>query len=438
MRLLAPDEIGARIDAAIELSPAEETEIVWIESWRGAGEARRRGVTAERHLERTLLARVIDLGRMGSFRTGDADPSSLEMAIRQAVAQSRTKEKLVGLPHLPADDTPPPPLPDLWDPTLAEMDGRGLEDRLREIDLAQGTATLSWTAAHVSVFNSRGLRRQVSVTATGAGVRTGRGAGAGRAANAARDWNGLDLGRLAETASRRRATGDEAAPPARGAPLYFSPEAAGELIALLNRSSLTASAYADGGSFLREHLGVQVFDRRFDLIDDGSDRDGLPFPFDLEGTVKRRVDFIVRGTPKTPALDQRQAAQLGLPPTGHAISGNDARAENLFVPPGEEDESALLAAADGGLWIGWIDGAGTIAPDRVQIRAAARGVRRIENGALGAPVPDLVLQGSLLRALAEVGALGVERTRRLGRDGYTGCVTAPGLVVGGDWSWRPL
>src|SRR5262245_19016955 len=119
------------------------------------------------------------------------------------------------------------------------------------------------------------------------------------------------------------------------APLCLAPEAVGALVHALAGAAFTAHAYRDGTTVLRQLLGTQVFDRRLTLVDDGQDPSGMPFPFDFEGTTKRRVELVAQGTPKTPALDQRHAALFGLAATGHAAGGDDARAENLFLLAGE-------------------------------------------------------------------------------------------------------
>ncbi|MGB6337809.1 MAG: metallopeptidase TldD-related protein, partial [Thermoanaerobaculia bacterium] len=174
---------------------------------------------------------------------------------------------------------------------------------------------------------------------------------------------------------------------------------------------------------------VQVFDRAINLRDDGTDSKGLPFPFDLEGTAKRPVDLIFKGSPKTPALDQRQAAQLGLPPTAHAIGGNDARAENLFLLPGETSEDQMLLAADGGIWIGSLEHLECYEPTRAQIRAHARGVRRIERGQLGQGLPDLLWEDGLLRAFSSLLALGAEPVAWSARAGFFGAISAPSMAI---------
>ncbi len=174
---------------------------------------------------------------------------------------------------------------------------------------------------------------------------------------------------------------------------------------------------------------MQVFDRALNLRDDATDPAGLPFPFDLEGTPKRPVELIERGTPRTPALDQRQAAVLGLPPTAHAIAGADARAENLFLEPGDCSEDDLLGRADGGIRIGWLEPLECFEPTRLQVRALLRGVRRIRDGRLAEPLPDLVWETSLLRTFSSLLGVGREPARRLSRDGYFGGTSAPTIAV---------
>jgi predicted Zn-dependent protease len=423
------DDISERLEGALKHSPADETELVWMEVRRGEAASRGPRVDARLTRHRTVVARVLDRGRIGSHRTGFGDGGEVPDAIRQAIAHSRIQEPLPGLPHIPADDAPPLELDHLVDPEIADLS----TDKAREILTGQRrqreALDLEWTLARVAVVNSRGVARRAEVTSAALRIRCGRRPGGGRAATASRRLADLAGDKLWEIAERRHASGDAGEVPGDAVPAVLSGEATIELIALLNRTALTASAYSEGTSFLREHLGVQVFDRSISVRDDATDPAGLPFPFDLEGTVKRPVDLIDAGTPRTPALDQRQAAQLGLRPTGHSISGNDARAENLFLVPGSLSEDELLARAEGGVWIGWLDAVAPIEPLRVRFLAHARGVRRIRDGQLAEALPDCIWDDSLLRCLSESPQLGNALARRLGRDGVLGGICAPPILL---------
>ncbi len=426
---LSLELIAERLERTLATSAADETELVWLESRRGEAAARGQRIHTRSLPERTILVRVLDRGRVGSFRTCGGELGELESAVRMAVAQSRVREPLAGLPHLPADETAVTAPGPLSDPELAALEPSRARNLVAELRERRETIDLVWTEARVAVFNSRGVRRSAAVTAAELAVRCGRRPGGGRAASAARRLAGLAGPETAQRARARHGTGAAEEPPPAPVPVVLAPEAAIRLVELLNGVSFSAKAYYDGTSFLREHLGVQVFDRAVNLRDDGTDPAGLPFPFDLEGTAKRRVDLILKGAPKTPTLDQRQAAVLGLPATAHAIGGNNARAEHLFLEPGELGLDDVLSAADGGLWIGDLEPLEPIEPHRVTFRARAVGVRRIEGGRLAAPVVDLAWEDSLLRALASVAGMGRETTRRLGPDRFTGGVSAPAVAL---------
>ena len=435
-QFLSLDEIADRIETVLQRSTADETEIVWLETKGGAAENRNRKVDTRGHRERTILIRVIDRRRVGSHRTGSATVGELDSAVRSAVAQSRSREPLPGMLHLPSDDSPIAPLDGLWDPAIAEL-GRDQVKSIYKPWLSQrGVVHLEWKTGRISVFNSRGVRRQAQVTAANVQARIGRRPGGGRAAGAARTLADLRPEAVVERARQRHATGVVGELPEASCMVVFSPEAAGQICDILNRVAFSAIAYYHGSSFLRHHLDDQVFDRAFNLLDDGTDRTGLAFPFDLEGTAKRPVDLISKGTPKTPAVDQRQAAQLGLSATAHAIGGNDARALNLFLLPGEIDDQQMLQMADEGIWIGWLDQVECYEPGRVQIRCHAGGVRRITDGRLGQGLPDLIWEDSLLRALSNLTGLGTSPVVRVSHDGILGGISAPSVAIDGVSGWR--
>lgn len=431
LEFLPLDEIADRAEQVLSASVADETELVWLEVRRGRAQNRRKRVDHRRRTERTILVRVLDRRRVGSHRLGAAEIGELDGAVRLAIAQSRSREPLPGMLHLPADETPVATGLKVCDAAIAELDQQRLDELYRPWLGQRGTVTLEWAEARVIVFNSRGVRRRIEVTAMGIEARVGRRPGGGRAVGAARTLEALAAEQVVGRARQRHASGSVGELPTAPVTVVLSPEATARLCDILNRVAFSAVAYYQGSSFLREHLDVQVFDRSLNLRDDGTEQSGLPFPFDLEGTAKRPVDLILKGTPKTPALDQRQAAQLGLSATAHAIGGNDARALNLFLVPGTADHAELLRNGEGGIWIGWLDPVECFEPARVQIRTHARGVRRIADGQLAEGLPDLVWEDSLLRALSNLLQIGSEPVLQLSHDGVLGGISAPGLVISG-------
>lgn len=427
--LRPPDDALAELDAALQMSPADETEIVWIASRRQQASMPEQRAPMVPVTETVVLVRVLEGERLGLHRTGGISEPDLRLAIRQAIAQSRSRDPITGLPHLPADPTPVAAPDNLDDEQLRFLTPAAARDWMRPAAAGGAPCRLAWVEAAAAIASSRGLRRTARVTAAQLAIER-RAPGAAPVRAATRRLDDLSPERLLERARRRSVEARQGEWDPRPVPAVFAPEAVQDLIDLLNRVAFSAVSYAEGTSLLREHLGVQVFDRRFQLVDDATAAAGLPFPFDLEGSAKRRVDLISDGIPRTPALDQRQAAALGLPPTAHAVGGNDALAQNLFLLPGEETVDELLRRADGGLWIPGLDSLECFGPHRVQIRATLRGACRIEEGRPAAPVPGLVWQGSLLRSVANL--VGIARDPQLawGPDrGVFGGISAPALAV---------
>ncbi len=433
-------DVAERLQRAIAASPADETELLWIEDRCRQVSSQGRDRDHEDGLERSLLVRVRERGRVGTFRAGNAEDHDVEQAIRSALAQARAHEPLPGLPHLPGDSAPPE-IAELFDVSLAELSGDAAVAQLRRWVERSETAVLTWHRAEVILASSRAALHRTTATSAALQVRSGRGAESGWSSGAARSLAGLGAELVVARARERRATEEPATEPAALAlptPLWLSPEAAAQLVHLLASTAFTAHAYRDGSSFLRHLLGTQVFDRRLTLYDDGSDASGLPFPFDLEGTAKRRVDLIASGTPRTPALDQRHAALFGLSATGHAAGGDDARAENLFLAPGEAGTAELLGATGGGVFVAALERLRTLPPDGSRFTAVARGVRRLRPDGTRAVLPDLHWDESLLRALSHVLAVGAETLLSAPGGGFLGGVRAPALVIDAVTGLRAL
>jgi predicted Zn-dependent protease len=334
----------------------------------------------------------------------------------------------------------------LADPAISALwvDPRASEDFLRPLRAGDATgARLRWLDGRTVVVNSRGLARAAAPTAATLEIRLGRtalGEGAGGAAGAARALSGLPLDDLSAAALARsvEARGE----PARSdAPMVLSPEATARFFDALARALFAAHAYRGGGILPREHWGVQMFDRALSLRDDGLDPAGLAFPFDLDGSVKRPVDLVRDGAPRTPTLDERHAALLGLPATAHASGGDDAMAENLFVAPGQARDEDLLAAAGDGTWIGRLESVKVALTRPPLLSARAQQLRAIRDGRLAGWLPDALWTVNPLNALARLPALGAVRRTLVGGGsaaGLLGATTAPGVVLGHGGELREL
>ncbi|MEM6453880.1 MAG: metallopeptidase TldD-related protein [Acidobacteriota bacterium] len=475
-RLHEPDQVLPCIDAIMAASVADETEMVWLQ--RRHGNARRQpaaartddvaadaadadafdGATAvHRESTRTsLLLRTVTGGRLGWYRTEPSSRNELLSGVRQSMAMATVRPPVKRRPVFPNDDSPLAiPETALFDPAIAALDEAGARALVARLvadagddDALAGDALdvrLHWSVLHLILGNSHGARRRVTTTEATVsltGTRDGRPQpGAGRVVTSARHLEGLRLdahvARLRDVhappapADTIEAAADAVLDPDGGpiGPVLLAPEVVIALLDVINAQALAGRAYLEGTSFLSRHRNIQVFDRAFHVFDDATEEHGMPFPFDVEGTPKRRLELIVKGTPSTPALNQYQGGEAGLEPTAQALGGQDSMFGNLFLACGDADRDALIAAADGGIRIGWLEAVECFAPEQLHVRAIARGVRRVENGGLGTPLPDLVWEDSILRIFAQLRAIGATPTAFAASTTPFGGITAPPVVV---------
>lgn len=426
--------VSSTFEQVLAASPADETELVWFERKYGSASSRGGGPSFLARPRLTVLVRVIEGGRQGWHRTDCSDANDLESGLRHALALAKVQPRAKKRPVLPTDKRELAFSRDLLDREISRLDPDSARERLAAW-CGKGTrGRLDWSETRLAIFNSHGLRRSAATSEVTFEAQCGEGAGSGRAAGSARSLAALDAGAICERACSSRA-GDAAGEihigemPAESVPVLLAPEAAIALLNVLNVFAFAGRAYLDGTSFLVRHRGVQVFDRSFNLLDDGHRVPGLPFPFDLEGSPKKPLQLIVEGQPSVVALNQYQGAEAGMRPTAQAVGGQDALFGNLFMLPGETSDDDLLAAADGGVRIGWLEPPECFEPSQLRIRGKARCVRRIENGRLGAALPDFVWEDSLLRALARLRAVGRETVVHSTPTTPLGAIAAPAIVL---------
>ncbi len=435
------DQVSDLLEQVLDSSPADETELVWFERRHcRATCGDRRGGTAEKP-RLTVLVRVVEGRRQGWHRTETADVNQLQSGVRQALALAKVQQRVKRRPVLPTDKRQPRFVHELLDERISSLEPGSAEELLGSWCAAGVRGRLRWSETHLAVWNSHGVRRSAATTELSFEAVAGDGPGAGRAAGSARTLAVLEPQEICRRAQRLAAGTPAAGAPlaelaAGSVPVLLAPEATAELLNVLNIFTFSGRAYLEGTSFLARHRNDQVFDRCFNLRDDGTRMPGVPFPFDLEGSLKRPVDLIVKGQPSSPALNVYQGALAGLRPTAQAVGGQDSFFGNLFLLPGEASEDELLAAADGGLWIGWLDPPECDEPTHLSVRARARGVRRIEGGRLGAPLPDLVWEETLLGALARLRLVGRESVVRSTPTTPMGAISAPAVVLTGSDGFR--
>ena len=431
------DQVSSTFEQVLEASTADETELVWFERKYGSVSTDANRPSTYDPPRLTVLLRVIEGGRQGWHRTDSMQASELETGLRQALAVAKIQPKAKKLPVLPTDHRELHCSSQLLDLEVSQLDLAAGHHLLKSWCGRDLGGRLDWSETRLAVFNSHGLRRSAATSELTFDAECNGGSGSGRAAGSARSLRALDTVGIGERA-RLGLAEVGAEPPTGSVPVLLAPEAAIALLNVLNTFALAGRAYLDGTSFLARHRNVQVFDRQFNLRDDGHRVPGLPFPFDLEGSPKRPLDLIVDGQPSVVALNQYQGAEAGMPSTAQAVGGQDALFGNLYLLPGQASMEDLLAAADGGVFVGWLDPPECFEPGQLKIRTRARCVRQIVNGKLGAALPDCIWEESLLRALARLNGIGRDAVVQTTSTTPLGAISAPAIVLADSGGFEAL
>lgn len=432
------EQVSDTLERVLAASPADETELVWFERkrcWATCGE---RGESSSEEPRLTVLVRVVEGRRQGWHRTEIADANQLESGLRQALALAKVQPTVKRRPVLPTDKGEPRTSHQLRDRRVSRLEPESARELLESWCPGDTRGRLFWSETHLAVFNSHGVRRSAATTELTFEAVAGDGPGSGRAAGSARTLTALKPEAICRRAQGLVTREPVAELPAGPLPVVLSPEAVVELLNVLNTFAFSGRAYLEGTSFLARHRNDQVFDRCFNLSDDGTRLPGVPFPFDLEGSLKKPVDLIVKGQPSSPALNVYQGTLAGLRPTAQAVGGQDSLFGNLFLIPGEASRKELLAAAEGGLWIGWLDPPECYEPTHLKVRARARAVRRVDGGGLGPPLPDLIWEETLLGALARLHLVGRRCVVRSTATTPLGAISAPAVVLAAAEGFTPI
>jgi len=211
-------------------------------------------------------------------------------------------------------------------------------------------------------------------------------------------------------------------------PVVLDQHAAAAFLGVLV-GALSAEAVQKGRSLFAGRAGEVVGSDAVTLVDDGRLLEGpAAAPFDDEGVRTRQTSLIQRGR-LAGFLHNTSTARRGRT----LSTGNAGRAgyrsppgvspTNLLLQPGRLDLGALLARAEGGVYVQDVTGVHSGAnPVSGQFSVGATGLR-VSGGALGEPLREMTIASTLLDMLAGVAATGSEVR-------FLGSIGTPPVLIG--------
>lgn len=180
-------------------------------------------------------------------------------------------------------------------------------------------------------------------------------------------------------------------------PVVFDPRVASSLVGHLV-GAVNGSSIARKTSFLKDHLGKQLFDSSIRIIDDPLRVRGLRSQtFDAEGVAVKKLAIIDDGVLTSWLLDSATARELGMVTTGHAHRGVSSSPSpgpyNLHLEAGHVTPAELISDIREGFYITDLIGSGVNGVTGDYSRGAAG--FWIENGEVTYAVSEVTIAGHL-------------------------------------------
>jgi len=129
------------------------------------------------------------------------------------------------------------------------------------------------------------------------------------------DWKGA-IEKLAQNISQMKSLGEL---PPGDYNVVLGPQAVMELLSTMTYFSFTADAAQKGMSYVYAQKGQTVLPPSITIMDNFRDSRFMGLPFDFEGTPRKPVYFVMRGSMGTVVNNLYFAKKLNEKPTGHAL-----------------------------------------------------------------------------------------------------------------------
>ena len=347
-----------------------------------------------------------------------------EEGLRAAV-----KEAISNLSFLPPGDAEPPLLPgpdksvhialnrDLEQQFTVDKRALLIKECLDTLeDKYKAYGALSYHNSVLAVGNSKGIRRLAAINGVNfsALIASGTG-GSGYAALTSNRPQDLDIaGAFQRAYGKARLNQDAVAIEPGAYTVILEPMAVGDILTYLSYLGFSGKSVQNQISFLTGKLGEKVFGDNITIVDDCTNPNTLPLPFDFEGGKRQSVTIIENGIAKGLTYDLASAANDGVETTGHSINAPSfgGMPLNLIMAAGDQSLEEIIADTEKGLLVTRFHYINPVNPRAAQLTGLTRdGLFKIERGEITGPVKNMRFTENMLHALNKVEAISKERER---------------------------
>ncbi|QYN18993.1 metallopeptidase TldD-related protein [Amycolatopsis sp. DSM 110486] len=215
--------------------------------------------------------------------------------------------------------------------------------------------------------------------------------------------------------------------------VVLRPQATIPLLATYGYAALGAAGFAENRTAVAGRLGLPVTSDLITVVDDGTDPEGLPSGFDVEGSPRVRTPLVTKGTLAGVVSNLEHAGVTGGVSTGHGVPfgwrfGADPAPSHLLMAAGDSSDEDLLAGCDEGLVVSRLDYLRVLHPKDTLVTGTTRDATYwVSGGKIVSWHPPVRLTFRMDEVLDYILAVGAERER--GEQTFMESITAPALLV---------
>ncbi len=307
-----------------------------------------------------LSVRVQIDGRTARATTNRLDDASIRQVVEESASLTKLQEPDPSL--LPLSDTGLPacaPVTRYHEPT-AEVTPTGRAKAVAEaihiVESAGQTAAGIYSTSEgvFALLNSNGVSAYYTETMAQFSITAMAADSSGWAKGSACSHRDLDPAAMARSAAAKaQASRDPVELPPGAYTVILEPAAVLDLAGQMF-GDFSATAIADGRSFLRDRIGEKLFGDNITIYDDAYHPLQAGAPFDGEGVPRRQLTLVDKGVVRDVAFCRQAAHAAGVEPTGHGFPLPNEFGEapmNIVIAGGTTPLADMIASTPRGILV---------------------------------------------------------------------------------------
>ena len=362
-----------------------------------------------------LSVRVQIDGRTARATTNRLDDASIRQVVEESVSLTKLQEPDPAL--LPLSRTgllACPPVSRYHEPTAHVSPTERAQAVAEAIYIAEAS---NQTAAGIystsetvfALLNSQGVFAYYPETMANFSITAMAADSSGWAKGSACSHSGLDPAAMARiAATKAHASREPVELPPGAYTVILEPAAVLDLVGQMF-GDFSATAIADGRSFLRDRIGQKLFGDNVTIYDDAYHPLQAGAPFDGEGVARRKLALVDQGVVRDVAFCRQAAHAAGVPPTGHGFPLPNEYGEapmNIVIAGGSTPLEEMIASTARGILVTRLWYIREVDPyEKIMTGMTRDGTFLIEEGRIARGIRNFRFNQALPEMLSNVEAL---------------------------------